>query len=111
MGSHNGNHWLNVRLVGGGSGEANTAGIGARIFVEAGGRTQMREIRAGSGLASHQDAPEAAFGLGAAEGVDRLEIRWPDAEGTRQVFEDLPVDRFVVVRQGAPEVELQLPAR
>lgn len=100
----NGNHWLVVRLEGGGKGHANGQGIGARVTVQAGGVSQIREIRCGSGLANHQDALEAHFGLGTADTVERLEIRWPDAAHTVQVFEDLAPDRTLLVRQGAAEV-------
>ena len=101
----NGNHWLNVRLVGKGKGGSNRAGIGCRVTLTAGGRTQMRELRCGSGLANHQDPPEACFGLGKADKVERLEVRWADGKGTRQVFEDLPADRFLVIREGSKRVE------
>jgi len=102
----NRNHWLNVRLVGGGKGRANRAGIGARVEVTAGGVTQTREIRCGAGLANHQDPPEACFGLAGNERVERLVIRWPDAKGTVQTFDDVPADRFVVATQGKAKLAL-----
>ena len=94
-----GNHWLNVRLVGKGKGRANRSGIGARVLVTAGGVTQVREIRSGSGLANHQDPPEACFGLGTADRVERVEIRWPDRKHSVQVLKNLPVDQFLTVKQ------------
>ncbi|MFH0945579.1 MAG: CRTAC1 family protein [Planctomycetota bacterium] len=97
----NRNHWLNVRLQGKGKGSANRSGIGARIFVTTGDVTQIREIRAGSGLTNHQDPPEACFGLGEAEKIDRLVVRWPDRTRKEQVFKDVPADRFVTVVQGS----------
>ena len=103
--NRNGNHWLNVRLRGKGKGGANRSGIGARISVTAGGITQMREIRGGSGLANHQDPPEACFGLGKATRIERLEVRWPNAKHSTQVFKDLAVDRFVVVREGSKKLK------
>ncbi|MDJ0521088.1 MAG: CRTAC1 family protein [Planctomycetota bacterium] len=105
--NRNGNRWLNVRLRGKGAGGANRSGLGARVIVTAGGRTQMRELRGGSGLANHQDPPEACFGLGKAEVVERLEIRWPNAKRTVQVFEQVPVNRFVEVREGRKKIVLQ----
>ncbi len=103
--NRNGNHWLNVRLVGKGKGGSNRPGIGGRVTITAGGRSQMRELRCGSGLANHQDPPEACFGLGKARVIDRLEVRWPDGKGTVQVFEKLPADRFLVIREGSKRVE------
>jgi hypothetical protein len=108
--NRSGNHWLNVRLVGK-RGRANRSGIGAHVFVTAGGKVQMREIRAGSGLANHQDPPAACFGLGAAGKVDRLEIHWPDRKHTVQVLKDLPADRFVTVTQGRTRPKLEKAAR
>ena len=109
IGNRSGNHWLNVRLIGKGKGGANRAGIGARVIVHAGGATQMRELRCGSGLSNHQDPAEACFGLGKATTIDRLEVRWPNAERTVQVFENVPVDRFLVIREGAKRLEAAKP--
>ena len=106
-GERSGNHWLNVRLVGRGRGGANRAGIGAWITVVCGSVTQTRELRAGSGLANHEDPPEACFGLGKVGKVDRITVRWPDEKGTQQSFANVPVDRFVTLRQGEPEAELK----
>ncbi|MEK7465841.1 MAG: CRTAC1 family protein [Planctomycetota bacterium] len=100
----NGNHWLNVRLVGK---TANRAGIGARVTVVAGGVTMTREIRCGSGLGNHEDPPEAHFGLGEAAKVDSLTVRWPDGKLSVQKFEGIPADRFVTVRQGEEKPDLQ----
>jgi hypothetical protein len=71
------------------------------VEVTAGGVTQIREIRAGSGLSNHQDAPEAAFGLAAHTKIDVLRVRWPDAAHTVQEFRDVAADRFLVIEQGA----------
>ncbi len=105
VGNRSGNHFLNVRLVGGGAGAANRSGIGARITVKVGAQTFIREIRCGAGLANHQDPPEACFGLGKAERIDSLTVTWPDAAHSQDVYTDVPVDRFVVVSQGAKELE------
>ena len=109
IGNRSGNHWLNVRLRGKGKGGANRSGVGARILVTAGGVTRMREIRAGSGLANHQDPPEACFGLGKATTIERLEVRWPNAEHSVQVFDDVPVDRFLEVREGSKRLKVSAP--
>ena len=93
-----GNHWLVVRLVGGPT--CNATGIGARIEVTAGGRTQVRELRLGSGLSGHQDPPEAHFGLGPAVSVDRLVIRWPDGRRSMDLLEDVAVDQTLTIQQG-----------
>ncbi len=51
-------------------------GYGARILLEIGGRTLLREHRAGEGLAA-QNSATMQVGIGDAERAQRLEIRWP----------------------------------
>ncbi len=107
IGNRSGNHWVNVRLQGKGAGGANASGIGARIEVTCGQKTWIREIRCGSGLAGHQDPPEANFGLARHERIDRLVVRWNDARGSVDTYSDLPVDRFVRITQGAPKPQFE----
>lgn len=90
-----GNHWLRVRLSGP---DGNAEGVGAWVVAEAGGRTQTREIRLGSNYLSN-DPVVAHFGLGAAQRVDRLEVRWPD--GRVDERRDVEVDREIVVDSSA----------
>ena len=68
-----GNNWLVVKTVGTAS---NRDGIGARITLSAGGRTQIREITAGASNSSQNMLP-AHFGLGNAAVVDEIIVRWP----------------------------------
>ncbi len=100
-----GHHFLSVRLEGQGKGGANRMAVGARVIVKAGGLTQTREITAGRGHVGHQDDTRLLFGLGRATTVDSLEIRWNDATGRVDRFAKLPVDRFLLVRQGKGPVE------
>ncbi len=51
-------------------------GYGARVLVEIGDRTLLREHRAGEGLAA-QNSATMRVGIGDAEQASRLEIRWP----------------------------------
>jgi hypothetical protein len=76
----------------------NQNAIGANVFLTAGGRTQIRTVRAGSNYAS-QDPLELHFGLGNAGRIDRLRVAWPD--GREAVIEDVAPDRLVVVRPKA----------
>ncbi len=89
-----GGHWLEVSLTADGG---NTAALGATARVTAGGRSHVR----GVGLQSSylgQNELVLHFGLGDAERVDALEVRWPD--GASQRFEGLEVDRLVSLKQG-----------
>jgi hypothetical protein len=102
----NRNNWLQVQLVGA-RGKSNRSGIGARITIQAGGVTQIREIRGGSGLANHQDPPIAYFGLASNDEVEELRVRWPDAKRSEQVFEGIPANRFVTITQGKKQAKLE----
>jgi hypothetical protein len=91
------NRWLQVACVGK---SANRDGIGCRIRVTTpDGRTQTREIRGGHGHAGHNDPYVAHFGLGAHGRATRVEVRWPDREGSVTVIEDVRADQRLVVRQ------------
>jgi tetratricopeptide (TPR) repeat protein len=76
---------------------SNRSAFGTKLVVAAGGRAQLKEIGAGSSYLS-QNAPEAIFGLGAQDRVERLTVRWPS--GLTQVFTDLPADRAYRLVEG-----------
>ena len=84
-------HYLQVRL----ETAAPHRGIGARVSMTAGGRTQHVFLAPHRGYMSSVDN-RAHFGLGAVSHVDSLEIIWPD--GRRQVVVNVPVDTLIVVR-------------
>jgi enediyne biosynthesis protein E4 len=89
-----GRHWATIRLVGTGS---NRDGIGARVQVTAGGHKQVTEVRSGGSYLSQNDL-RAHFGLGAADRIERLEIRWPS--GLVETANGLLADRFYVAQEG-----------
>jgi hypothetical protein len=93
-------HWLEVELVGT---KSNRDAVGARAVVSAGGKRLTREVTAGDGYAS-QNMLRLHFGLGAAQRIDELTVRWP-ASGTVQKFRNVPLDRIVQVTEGGRLVE------
>ena len=86
-------NWLVVKTIGG---ESNRDGVGARLTLEAGGRTQIREIAGGSSSIG-QNMIEAHFGLDQIDVVDSLSIRWPS--GTVQTLTDIPANQRIVVNE------------
>lgn len=74
-------NWMGVKLAGS---ESNRDAVGAHVRLTAGGKSMTRQIEAGSGYSS-QAMMLAHFGIGDAEQVDGLEIRWPS--GNTQKFE------------------------
>jgi hypothetical protein len=92
--STGGGHWATIRLVGA---KSNRDAIGARLYVTAGGKRQLLEVRSGGSYASHNDL-RAHVGLGAADRLERLEIRWPS--GLTETANGLAADRFYVAQEG-----------
>jgi enediyne biosynthesis protein E4 len=65
--------WIGFRLQGTAS---NRDGIGARIRVTAGGKTQTSTLKSATGYLSQNQLP-VIFGLGNAAAVEKVDIRWP----------------------------------
>ena len=90
----NRNSWIGFRLAGVSS---NRDAIGARVEIDAGGRTQAAEVRSGGSYLSHNDM-RVHFGLGSADRVDRVRIRWPN--GKTETLTGMPTRGYVTLREG-----------
>ena len=86
-------HWLGVRLVGTKSGRD---AIGAKVTVTAGGRSRMRCLVGGASYLAASD-PRLLFGLGEANRVDALEVRWPSGRVDR--IGGFRGDRYVTITE------------
>ncbi|HEV2493621.1 MAG TPA: CRTAC1 family protein [Terriglobia bacterium] len=71
-----GGNWVRVNLEGA---KSNRDAIGARVVVTSGKLTQTDEVRAGDSYLSTCDL-RLHFGVGEAQTIDRLEIRWPSGQ-------------------------------
>jgi hypothetical protein len=102
-----GNGWLSVRLVGV---RSNRAAIGARIEVEVAEGDERRSVFAvvGSGGSFGASSIEQEIGLGKADSIVSLEVRWP-ASGTVQVFTDVPLDAHLEVREDSDRFTVRDP--
>jgi len=87
-------HFLQVTLRGQGG---NRDAIGARLEAHVGDRTLVRTRDGGGSYLSSHDR-RVHFGLGKADKVDRLVVRWPS--GRVETFADLAVDRTVELTEG-----------
>lgn len=76
--------------------------LGAEVALSAGGRRRRDFVKITEGFRT-QVPFDLHFGLGASAAVEALEVRWPS--GAVEVWRDLPVDRLLVVREGAADVE------
>jgi hypothetical protein len=90
-------HWVGIELAG----EGNRDVVGARVTVEAGGRTQTRFAKGGCSYASSPDR-RFVVGLGTAAQIMKLAVDWPD--GTRQEWTNVPTDRYHLVTQGQKDL-------
>ena len=87
-----GGSWITVVLEPKGGGPPP---IGAQVTLQAAGRTQRRDVAASDSYASTHD-PRLHFGLGAAETVDSVDVRWPD--GRHTLLRDVKARQFLTVR-------------
>ena len=91
--SANGNRWLQVTLNG--APPHHSRGIGARIYLAAGGISQMREIHASTNYAAQEPGTVAHFGLGDAETVDEIRVEWLNGEVS--VLSGIPANRHIEI--------------
>jgi hypothetical protein len=89
------NNALLVRTVGT---RSNRDGIGARVLLTTGTRTQIRDVKAGSSYLGQNDL-RLHFGLGAAARADRVEIQWPS--GKTDVLQNVAANQIVTVKEGS----------
>jgi hypothetical protein len=87
-------HWLMVRAL---NPALRRDAYGAELTVLAGGRRFARTVNPGGSYLSHNDV-RAHFGLGQAERVDAIQVRWPDGRG--EEFPGCAADQHLVLRRG-----------
>jgi hypothetical protein len=90
-----GHHWLTLRLLGTVS---NRSAIGARVEVQTPLRTTVQEVSGGAGRGNQSSLP-LEFGLGTADRVLRITVRWPS--GLVQAIEDVAVDQALTITEGS----------
>jgi hypothetical protein len=72
--------------------------IGAEVRIKAGGRSQWRDVAAGDSFMSTHD-PRPHFGLGSAETVDEVDVKWPD--GSHSLRRGVKARQFLRIREGS----------
>jgi hypothetical protein len=87
-------HWISLKLVGT---RSNRNAVGAKVWLKAGGMTQVDEVHSGDSYLSHSDW-RLHFGLGGATKVDEVTIRWPG--GASEKLMGLSVDKSLTVTEG-----------
>ncbi len=95
-------NWITLRLVGR---RANRFGVGARIEVKvaAAGGERSIHLLAGSGGSFGGSSLQQEIGLGDAEAIVEIVLRWPGS-GTVQVFPGVPMNRVYDAVEGEGEL-------
>lgn len=99
--SRAGNNWIKIKTIGT---KSNRSGIGARIKCIThlpGGKnphSQIDEVRSGGSYFSQNDL-RVHFGIGTAEHVDLVEIRWPS--GLIDKLKDVKPNQVIFIKEGA----------
>ena len=97
--SRTGNNWIKVKTIGT---KSNRSGIGARLKCvthppdEKAPHQQIDEVRSSSGYFSQSDL-RVHFGIGKAEKVDLLEIRWPS--GAVDTLKDVKPNQLIYIKE------------
>jgi enediyne biosynthesis protein E4 len=92
--STNQKHWISFELIGT---KGNRLAIGTKLTAITRSLVQVDEVRSGGSYLSQNDL-RVHFGLGEAESVDRLEIRWPS--GRTETLQNLVADKFYTIKEG-----------
>jgi hypothetical protein len=96
----NANGWIQIKLIGT---ECNRSAIGARVRVVTGGHAQIDEVHSGGSVMSQSDL-RLHFGLGKADTVDSIEVRWPTTQKV-ETFTGVGANQILTIREGSGIVE------
>lgn len=99
----NGNHWLEILLVGT---KSNRDGVGARVKVVAANLTLFDQRKGGMSYQSAQD-PRLHFGLGKQRMIDSVEIHWPSGMLTK--IGSMQSDQIITVKEGSGVIPRPFP--
>ncbi len=98
--STSGNNWIKIKTIGT---KSNRSGIGARLTCvtnvpgQSKPHRQIDEVRSGGSYISQNDL-RVHFGLGKAEKVQVLELRWPS--GQVDTIKDIAANQCIYVKEG-----------
>jgi hypothetical protein len=87
------NHWITLKLVGV---KSNRDAIGAEVRISTQAGDQFATVSTGGSYQSSSDK-RVHFGLGRADSVREIEIRWPS--GIHQLVNNQKVDRIVTITE------------
>jgi hypothetical protein len=89
-------NWIKVKLLGT---KCNRSAIGARVRVVIGKHAQIDEVHSGGSVMSQSDL-RLHFGLGHAETVDLIEVKWPTTQAVEH-FTGIKANQILTIREGS----------
>src|SRR5467141_2693110 len=89
-------NWIKIKLIGT---KCNRTAIGARVRVVTGKHAQMDEVHSGSSVMSQSDL-RLHFGLGKAQTVDLIEVKWPTIHKVER-FTQVNANQILTIREGS----------
>ena len=89
-------NWIKIKLVGT---HCNRTAIGARVRVVTGRHAQIDEVHSGGSVMSQSDL-RLHFGLGRAETVDAIEVKWPTTQKVER-FTNVKANQILTIREGS----------
>jgi hypothetical protein len=92
----NAQNWIKIKLIGT---KCNRTAIGARVRVITGNHAQMDEVDSGASVMSQSDL-RLHFGLGSAQLVDTLEVKWPTTQKIER-FAKLKANQILTIKEGS----------
>ena len=99
-------NWIKLKLVGT---RCNRSAIGARSRVITGKHVQMDEVHSGTSVMSQNDL-RLHFGVGAAEIIDAIEVKWPTTQKVER-FTHVKPNQILTIREGEGIVATFKPQR
>jgi hypothetical protein len=88
-------NWIKIKLLGT---KCNRTAIGARVRVVVGRHAQIDEVHSGDSVMSQSDL-RLHFGLGRAETVDLIEVKWPTTQAIER-FTAVKANQILTIREG-----------
>jgi hypothetical protein len=96
----NAQNWIKLKLIGT---KCNRTAIGARVRVVTGTHSQIDEVHSGSSVMSQSDL-RLHFGLGQAQIVDAIEVKWPTTQDVER-FTQVQPNQILTIREGSGIVD------
>jgi hypothetical protein len=88
-------NWIKIKLVGT---KCNRTAIGARVRIFTHKHIQMDEVHSGTSVMSQSDL-RLHFGLGKADVVDVIEVKWPTTQKIER-FTQVKINQILTIREG-----------